>query len=242
MSEVLRNADVDEGVELAADRGMPTPRRRRGSMADEVGAHLRDLILTGHVRPGERVDQQALSDELHVSRSPIREALVVLAQEGLVRLSPNRGAFVADITQADIIEHYEVFGTISGRIASLAAEQLSDDDLVRLAETHRRFESGNPVVMSRANEEFHRIINSVATRRTRWLLALLERSVPADYYEFSGDLYENAVDDHRAILDALVARDPASARWAMETHLSNGGRAATEALWRQGFWKDSSKA
>ena len=127
-------------------------------MADEVGAHLRDLILTGRVRPGERVDQQALSDELHVSRSPIREALVVLAQEGLVQLSPNRGAFVADITQADIAEHYEVFGTISGRTASLAAEQLSDSQLADLGDIHLRFESGDPVIMSKANTEFHRVI------------------------------------------------------------------------------------
>ncbi|MGA9279637.1 GntR family transcriptional regulator [Ilumatobacter sp.] len=214
-------------------------RIRRGSLADDVARHLRDLILTGGVRPGERIDQGAVSSALNVSRSPIREAVVVLAQEGLVTLSPNRGAFVADITPTDIAEHYEVFGALSGRTAAVAAVELSDADLAELVEIHSRFSTGDEHEMSTANHDFHRVINSVASRRTRWLLSLLERSVPARYYEFSGRFYDDAIADHQAILDALVARDPDAARGAMEHHLCEGGRAATEALTVQGFWKDA---
>ena len=213
-------------------------RIRHGSLADEVSIHLRDLILTGRVRPGQRIDQAAVSKALGVSRSPIREAVVVLAQEGLVTLSPHRGAFVADITPDDIEEHYEVFGTLSGRVAALAANLLTDEQIAELVEVHRRFERGDAEEMSEANHRFHRVINSVAPRRTRWLLALLERSVPAKYYEFSGGLYADSVADHAAILDALVARDADRARWAMEHHLSNGGRAAVASLRQQGFWSE----
>jgi DNA-binding GntR family transcriptional regulator len=212
--------------------------RRRGSLADEVAEHLRHMILTGQVRPGERIDQEALSTKLDVSRSPIREAVVVLGQEGLVTLSRHRGAFVAEITPADIIEHYEVFGAISGRAAALAAELLSDDAIDALLEVQQRFESGTPNAMSAANHDFHRIINSVAPRRTRWILALLERSVPCDYYEFTAGLYAESVADHAAILAAIVARDAQAARWAMEHHLRQGGSAAVAALARQGFWED----
>ena len=88
---------------------------RRGSLADEVAVYIRHLVLTGVLRPGERVDQEAVSEALDVSRSPIREAVVVLGQEGLLTLSRNRGAFVADITPGDIAEHYELFGAVSGR-------------------------------------------------------------------------------------------------------------------------------
>ncbi len=211
---------------------------RRGSLADEVAVYIRHLVLTGVLRPGERVDQEAVSEALDVSRSPIREAVVVLGQEGLLTLSRNRGAFVADITPGDIAEHYELFGAVSGRAAALAAEQLSDAELQELAAIHERFEHGNHAEMSAANHDFHRLINRGAPRRTRWLLALLERSVPADYYEFSAGVYADAVVDHAAILGAIANRDPDGARRAMEHHLRQGGAAAAEALRRQGFWKD----
>jgi DNA-binding GntR family transcriptional regulator len=211
---------------------------RRGSLADDVATYIRHLVLTGVLRPGERIDQEAVSEVLDVSRSPIREAVVVLGQEGLLTLSRNRGAFVADITPGDIAEHYELFGVVSGRAAALAAEQLSDDQVAELTTIHRRFECGSLAEMSAANHDFHRLINRGAPRRTRWLLALLERTVPADYYEFSAGVYADAVADHAAILDAIAGRDPDGARRAMEQHLRQGGAAATEALRRQGFWKD----
>jgi len=211
---------------------------RRGSLADEVAVYIRHLILTGELRPGERIDQEAVSEALDVSRSPIREAVVVLGQEGLLTLSRNRGAFVADLTPADIAEHYELFGAVSGRAAALAAHQLSDDEIDGLAAIHRRFELGTHAEMSVANHDFHRLINRGAPRRTRWLLALLERSVPADYYEFSAGVYADAVADHAAILAAIADRNPDEARRAMEHHLRQGGVAAAEALRRQGFWRD----
>jgi len=219
---------------------MATGAARRGSLADEVAVYIRHLVLTGVLRPGERIDQEAVSEALDVSRSPIREAVVVLGQEGLLTLSRNRGAFVADITPADITEHYELFGAVSGRAAALAAEQLSDDEIDELAAIHRRFEQGSHAEMSAANHDFHRLINRGAPRRTRWLLALLERSVPADYYEFSAGVYADAVADHATILAAIAGRDPNGARRAMEHHLRQGGAAAAETLRRQGFWKDES--
>lgn len=211
---------------------------RRTSLADEAAEYLRHLILTGELRPGERIDQEAVSGALGVSRSPIREAVVVLGQEGLLTLNQNRGASVAEITPDDIADHYELFGAVSGRAAALAAGLLTGDEIDELTAIHRRFESGEPALMSEANHEFHRLINCRAPRRTRWLLALLERSVPADYYVFSAGLYADAVADHAAILAAIADRNAEAARRAMEHHLRQGGAAATEALRRRGFWID----
>jgi DNA-binding GntR family transcriptional regulator len=212
--------------------------RRRGSLADEIAAYIRDLVLTGALKPGEKIDQDAVSRALDVSRSPIREALVVLGQEGLLDVTPRRGAFVARLTPDDIVDHYELFGVVSGRAAALAATTLDDAELAALSRVHDRFTARTTEDLSALNHEFHRLINSVAPRRTRWLLRLLERSVPANYYEFADGWNAQAVEHHAAILDALIARDGDAARRAMEHHLHESGIAAAEALRAQGFWDD----
>lgn len=218
--------------------------RRRGGLADEVAAYVRDLILTGSLRPGTRIDQEAIAAALDVSRSPIREALVILGQEGLLDVTPRRGASVAHLAPEDIVDHYELYGVVAGRAAAMAAKTLEDAQIAELEAIHARFsEHGGDGTgggdLSQLNFEFHRILNTVAPRRTRWLLRLLERSVPTDYYEFADGWNRRAIDQHAAILEAVVARDPERAREAMEAHLHQSGLAAAEALRANGFWDDA---
>lgn len=233
-------------VTTAAERVYDVAGRRRGGLGDEVAAHIRDRILTGELRPGSRIDQDALCVELDVSRSPVREALVVLGQEGLVEVNPGRGASVADITPADIVDHYELFGVVAGRAAAMAADSLSDAELTELRRIHETFEqrgSGlGAAELGRLNDAFHRIINAHAPRRTRWLLRLLARSVPTRYYEFTGGWDASAAGHHREILAAIEARDPERARRAMEDHLHESGLAAVAALRRDRYWDDDSNA
>lgn len=213
--------------------------RRRGGLATDVAAYIRGLVLTGALKPGTKVDQEAICEALDVSRSPVREAIVVLGQEGLLDVTPRRGAAVAQLTPDDIVDHYALFGTVSGRAAAMAAEQLDDAGLTELAEVHRAFEQGTgraPEELAELNDRFHRIINACAPRRTRWLLGLLVRSVPTDYYEFADGWDAQAVGHHAEILAAIAARDPERAQRAMEHHLHASGVAAAEALRAQGFW------
>ncbi len=160
-------------------------RRPRGGLADEVVAYVRDLVLTGALRPGTKLDQEAISHALGVSRSPIREALVTLGHEGLLDVTPRRGAAVARLTPEDIIDHYELFGVVSGRAAAVAADVLKAEECDRLSAIHDRFVDGTTEDLSALNYAFHHIINTTAPRRTRWLLRHLEKSVPATYYEFA---------------------------------------------------------
>lgn len=215
-----------------------TNRVRRGGLSEEIATYIRDLILTGALRPRVKIDQDAISQALHVSRSPIREALVVLGQEGLVDLTPRRGAFVADLRYDDVVDHYELFGVVSGRAAAMAATTLDDTDLERLRALHDRFEKAPLDELSDLNQSFHRLLNGVAPRRTRWLLRHLERSVPANYYEFAEGWDTKAVEGHAAIVAAVCDRNPAAARAAMEQHLHDSGIAAADALLAQGFWQD----
>jgi DNA-binding GntR family transcriptional regulator len=219
---------------------VPADLRRRGGLPDDVAAYVRRLILTGVLRPGTKIDQEAVCEALDVSRSPIREAIVILGQEGLLDVTPRRGASVALLTPGDIVDHYELFGVVSGRAAAMAAEVLDDErvaELVRIQQSFRTAPDNAPAAdLSQLNEGFHRTINGCAPRRTRWLLRLLERSVPADYYEFANGWNARAVEHHQSILDAITAHDSDGARRAMEHHLHESGIAAAEALRAQGFW------
>lgn len=220
--------------------------RTRGGLSEEVAAYVRQLILTGVLLPGERIDQEAISADLDVSRSPIREAVVMLGKEGLVDVRPRRGAAVADLTPDDIIDHYELFGLVAGRAASMAAKNLAPEQLLALREIHNQF-AGSPNIATSAstyselNERFHAIINSVAPRRTKWLLGHLVRSVPSNYYEFAEGWDQRSVDHHARILAAIESGDADEARSAMEHHLHESGIAAAEALRGQGFWSSQDR-
>ncbi len=211
----------------------------RGGLAEEIVAHIRGQILGGELKPGSKIDQEQIALDLDVSRSPIREALVVLGQEGLLDITPRRGAFVARITREDVIDHYELFGLIAGRVAAMAAELLDAEQRKELRAIHVQFQEATDEEGSKLNNEFHQLINSCAPRRTRWLLRHLERSIPAGFFERTPGWKHEAVADHQQIVDAISAKDPDAARRAMETHLHEAGVAAANALEQLGFWKDS---
>ena len=234
MANEMAGTTSDDGPYTRVEPQM----RRRGGLPDEVARYVRDLILTGALKPGVKVDQDAIANALDVSRSPIREALIVLGQEGLLDVAPRRGFFVARLTPDDIIDHYELYGVVSGRAAAMAADTLKDEQIAELEAIQKRFVADSHEDLSALNDDFHRIINAAAPRRTRWLLRLLVRSVPANYYEFADGWDEKAVEHHRKILNAVIERDAEGAQQAMEAHLHESGVAATEALRHQGFWSD----
>lgn len=230
---------VDPHRLLTAAQPVADRVRRRGGLAADVAAYIRAMILTGELKPGTKIVQDSICEALDVSRSPVREAIVVLGQEGLLDVTPRHGASVASLTPGDIVDHYALFGVVSGRAAALAAEQLDGEQRAELAAVHAEFEDGSdlpPQHLADLNDRFHEIINRCAPRRTRWLLGLLVRSVPANYYEFANGWDAHAVGHHADILAAIDDRDPDRARRAMEHHLDESGVAAANALRAQGFW------
>lgn len=211
---------------------------RRGGLADDISSYIRGRILAGEMKPGEKVDQDAVAQALDVSRSPIREAIVVLGQEGLLDVTPRRGAFVADLTIDDVIDHYELYGLVSGRVAAKAAIELTDDQVDELKAMQSRFVAAGNQEHTEINNKFHRLINSAASRRTLWLLRHLERSIPSDFYGTTPGWGQKAVAGHAVIVEAIIDRDSEAARLAMERHLHEAGVAAADALAERGFWLD----
>ncbi|MEE8500357.1 MAG: GntR family transcriptional regulator, partial [Kiloniellales bacterium] len=108
----------------------------RASLHEELVARLRDLIVEGELTPGARVPERTLCQRFGVSRTPLREALKVLASDGLLELLPNRGATVARLTAADLDEMFPVMGALEALAGELACARISDAELAEIRALH----------------------------------------------------------------------------------------------------------
>ena len=218
----------------------PLEPRRRRNVAEDVADHLRDAILTGQLRPGTRIDQDAVAEQLGVSRLPVREALIALDQEGLIRTIPRRGSYVQQLQRDDIADHYQLFGRVAGLAAARAVVRIDAEQLAELEAVHAQMATAtDPREHERLNFEFHRIVNQAAgSRRIASVLKLLSRSLPSHYFEFIPEWPDRAEAQHGEILEAFRRRDPAAAQVAMEQHLNESARYAIAALEQMDFFED----
>ena len=208
------------------------------SLKDTAAAYLREQILTGQLPPGTKIDQDEISEALGISRLPVREALIELAQESLIDAVPRRGAFVARLERADVVDHYRIFGLIAGLAGSRAATSLSDEQLAHLRRIHESFVAAtDPEDKAHWNHEFHRIINRAGgSRRLASVLGLLSRSLPVRYFEFVPNWAAISAGHHARILTALEAHDAHETQRMMEHHLAESGDLAVEILQEMGYW------
>ncbi len=214
--------------------------RRRPNLAEEVAAHLRSGILSGRLRSGERIDQDAVAEELGVSRLPVREALISLDREGLVHTIPRKGSYVSHVDRGDVADHYLIFGQVAGLAAARAVARLDDDGQAALSDLHERMlAADNLVEQQHLNHEFHRTINRAAgSQRMISMLQLLSRSLPMPYQDFPPEWLDEANRQHREIVDAFRRRDTLAAQRAMEQHINASARHAIEVLERLDFFED----
>lgn len=189
-------------------------RLQRQSLHLEVADNLRDMIVEGALPPGQRISEADLCDQFGISRTPMREALKVLASEGLVEIKPNRGTRVSEITLEDIDELFEAVSGIERLCAELTTEKMTASELEHLKGLHERmtnyFKKGQRHDYFRLNQETHNLIvqlsgNSVLrdvhanimikVRRARYLAIL------------SVERWEESVEEHAGILEAMEIRD-----------------------------------
>lgn len=215
--------------------------RRRRNLAEDAAEHIRSAILSGDLKPGERIDQDAIAEHLGVSRLPVREALISLDQEGLINNVPRRGAYVASFSREDVVDHYQLFGQVAGLAAARAVLRMDEADVAQLVELNRRLSHTKDVVeQERLNHEFHRTINrACASQRIQSMLGLLSRSLPMPYDKLPPEWLADAEQQHSDILDAFARRDTLAAQRSMEQHISASGRHAVDVLDRLGFFAAS---
>lgn len=214
---------------------------RRRSLHDELVGRLREMIIEGHLAPGEKLSEQALGDQFHVSRTPLREALKVLATEGLIDIRPNRGASVAPLTIADLDEAFPIMGALEALSGELACRNATDEQIARAQALHRqmveRYQAGALSAYFRLNEKIHEIILEAAANPTleKMQHSLAGRVRRARYMaNMSPARWQQAVDEHEAIIAAFAARDGKGLGKILKRHLANKLEAVKVALGGQG--------
>lgn len=194
----------------------------------EVAERLRDLISTGVLAPGARLNERVLTERFGISRTPLREAIRMLASEGLVRLLPHRGAEVTVLTRRDAQHMFEIMGVLESLAGELACQRATADDLQQIASLHDEMRQHH--VDRNLAEYFHcnRAIHLAIVRasRNRELADIYRkmaaRLVGARYMQnYSQERWDNAMHEHELILQALLARDSERLKGALATHLTN---------------------
>ncbi|WP_344262288.1 GntR family transcriptional regulator [Actinomadura napierensis] len=216
---------------------------RRRQLSDEVAAYVRELIMSGQVGHGEFLRLERIADDLGISVTPVREALLSLRGEGFVTLEPRRGFMPAPLSRQDVQDLFEAQAYFAGELAARAAGKIAQPELEALARTQGLLEqaskAGDADGIERANHQFHRVVNLCAgSPKTAWLLQLVVRYAPGRFYSSIQGWPQASVDDHQLILTALRAGDPDAARNAMRAHIRHAGTLLVMHLEAQGFWAD----
>jgi DNA-binding GntR family transcriptional regulator len=206
------------------------------ALYEQVAERLRTRIFAHQLAPGAWVDEQTIASEYGISRTPLREALKVLASEGLVTLRPRRGCYVTELSEQDIDEIFPIMAMLEGRCAQEATRKAGKDDLRRLAEIHaelERYAAANDADhFFEANQEFHDKLQELAGNR--WLGQLIEETrkfiklTRRDSLNLAGRLRQSLA-EHREILAAVQQGAPEEAGRLMHEHILSG-RAALAKL------------
>lgn len=216
-------------MEAAPEGVARRPRRPRPRLSDEAATYVRELILSGQVRPGEYLRPETLADLLDMSPTPVREGLLSLQSEGFLNVRPRRGFVVAPLSLRDISDAFAAQALLAGELAARATARASVTELDALATLGRQLEdaarSDRLDVVQQLNHEFHRTINVFAQApKLTWLLRATMNYVPRQYYARIGGWTTATVTEHRVVLEAMNTAEPEQARSAMSAHVQNAGR------------------
>ena len=211
--------------------------RPRSLLHDEVVSELRAMIVEGEFAPGARLPEKILCERFGISRTPLREAMRILVSEGLVMLTPNRGATVSEITARDVDEMFPVMGTLEALAGEMACKRISEDQLAEIRAFHfqmvlhyRRRELAD---YFRLNQAIHEKILQAADNPTLTAMhASLEGRIRRARYiaNMSEKRWERAVAEHEEILAALEKRDGQRLAEILKQHLENKCATVKEAL------------
>jgi DNA-binding GntR family transcriptional regulator len=188
---------------------------------------LRQAILSGELRPGQTIGEEDLGKQLGVSRTPIREALVLLKSQGLVETPPNKPAAVRSFTSDDLYEMHSLRAVLEGYAARTAAPNLTDrqlDALNRSVEHYAALTESDDMLVPLVEENlnFHTtIIEATESAQLRSMIGQVTALplIYSSYMTYSRQNRESALQDHRKILDALRGRDPERAESVMKAHV-----------------------
>ncbi len=232
----MRSLNPNDTMSTTPLAGAP-PDREEQSLHGEILIRLRDHIVEGNIPDGGRIPERQLCEMLGISRTPLREALKVLAAEGLVELLPNRGARVRQLSEHDLGELFDIMGGLESLAGRLACENISDAEIAEIEQLHYEmygfYLHRDMHGYFRVNQMIHQKI--VEASRNATLLGAyanfggrIRRVRYSANFARKRDRWGEAIREHEAILDALRRRDGRELSETLFTHLRNKRTAAVE--------------
>lgn len=202
------------------------------ALYEEVAELLRQRIFARELEPGSWIDELKLAEEYGISRTPLREALKVLAAEGLVTMKVRRGAYVTEVSEKDLADVYHLLSLLESDAAGVVAQQATDAELAELQALHTALEAavGERDRFFALNEQFHMRVLELA--RNRWreqMVADLRKVMKLNRHNslLKTGRIEESLAEHRAIVSALAQRNASLAVQRMREHFQSGLEAAT---------------
>lgn len=205
-----------------------TPR----ALYEEVAEQLRQRIFSGELEPGSWIDELRLAEEYGISRTPLREAVKVLATEGLVTMKVRRGAYVTEVNEKDQRDVYHLLSLLESDAAGVVATQATDAELEELQALHLALSSAvnERERFFEINERFHMRLLELANNRWRnQMVGDLRKVMKLNRHNslFKQGRLNESLKEHQAIMDALLARDAQASVAHMKAHFANGLEAAS---------------
>ncbi|MDM0111901.1 GntR family transcriptional regulator [Variovorax sp. J22R133] len=198
------------------------------ALHDQVASRLRTMLVEGHIAPGAKLNERELSEQLHVSRTPLREAIKLLGAEGLVDLLPNRGAVAVKLTEADVVNTFELLAALEGMSGELAAQRITDAELAEIRALHYEmlacFTRNDLSGYYRINARIHTAINASAKNP---VLTSTYQGINARVQSLrfrtnqEAAKWQRAVSEHERMVEALSARDAPAMRAVLIEHLNH---------------------
>ncbi len=205
------------------------------ALYEEVAELLRQRIFNRELEPGSWIDELKLAQDYGISRTPMREALKVLATEGLVTMKVRRGAYVTEVSERDLVDVYHLLSLLESDAAGVVAQKATDEQLSELAGLHQELENAaKPDQLDRErffaiNERFHMRLLEIADNRWRnQMVADLRKVMKLNRHNSllkSGRIQES-LQEHQAIMAAMAARDVQLCTQRMQAHFESGLEAA----------------
>jgi DNA-binding GntR family transcriptional regulator len=209
----------------------------RAALHEQVAHHLRQMLVENRIAPGAKLNERELSEVLNVSRTPLREAIKMLAAEGLVELLPNRGAIAVELSEADVQNTFEVMSGLEAQSGELAAERITAAELAEIKAMHYEmlaaYTRRDLPTYYRLNAAIHRAINTAAKNP---VLTATYNQVNARLQALrfrsnqDGEKWRAAVTEHEQMIEALSTRNAAAMRAVLLAHLNNKRDVVVEQL------------
>ena len=203
----------------------------RYALYEEVAERLRQRIFSRELMPGSWIDEMKISQEYGISRTPLREALKVLATEGLVTMKMRRGAYVTEVSDKDLNDVYHLLSLLESDAAAQVAQGARQEDIEELQSLHRQLEQAVPnrAAFFEINERFHMRLLEIGQNKWRTQMVIDLRKVMKlnrHHSLFKEGRLDQSLAEHRDIVQALVQRQPELAAQKMAAHFMNGLQAA----------------